>query len=340
MKGTAMRRTRARKPGALAIVASLALVTSACSGGGRQPEEQNDAGGGGGQVADTPPLTIAMITHEAPGDSFWDKIRSGAQVAAAKDNVDLKYSSDPQSDRQATLIQNAIDSDVDGIAVTLANPDALSEAVGAARDAGIPVVSFNSGSEQYKDVGSLMHFGSDESLAGETVGRRIAEEGGQHVLCVIMEAGQIALEQRCAGVKQGVANTENIQVTGTDIPSVTSSIQSKLQQDDSIDWVVTLGAPFAMAALESIDGVNKSDSVKVATFDLNADATQAIQDGRIQFSVDQQPYLQGYLAVDSLWLYKTNLNDIGGGTPVLTGPSIVDADNIDAIADFAAQGTR
>jgi simple sugar transport system substrate-binding protein len=172
------------------------------------------------------------------------------------------------------------------------------------------------------------------------VGRRIAEEGGQHVLCVIMEAGQIALEQRCAGVKQGVANTENIQVTGTDIPSVTSSIQSKLQQDDSIDWVVTLGAPFAMAALESIDGVNKSDSVKVATFDLNADATQAIQDGRIQFSVDQQPYLQGYLAVDSLWLYKTNLNDIGGGTPVLTGPSIVDADNIDAIADFAAQGTR
>lgn len=328
-----------KKRAALALTAlGLALSLAACSGGGTPPEE----GGGdtGGQVADTERLTVAMITHEAPGDSFWDKIRSGAQVAAKKDNIDLKYSSDPQSDKQAVLIQNAIDSKVDGIAVTLANPDALKGPVQAARQAGIPVVSFNSGSENYTDVGALMHFGSDESLAGETVGNRIAEEGGKHVLCVIMEAGQIALEQRCAGVKKGVANTENIQVTGTDIPSVTSSIQSKLQQDDSIDWVVTLGAPFAMAALQSIDGVGKSNSVKLATFDLNPDATKAIQDGKIQFSVDQQPYLQGYLAVDSLWLYNTNRNDIGGGTPVLTGPSIVDKDNIEAIAEYAGKGTR
>jgi simple sugar transport system substrate-binding protein len=319
---------------ALAVAVSLA----ACSGGGAPPAQ--DSGGAGGQVADTERLTIAMITHEAPGDSFWDKIRSGAQVAAKKDNVELKYSSDPQSDKQAVLIQNAIDSKVDGIAVTLANPDALKGAVEAARAAEIPVVSFNSGSENYKDVGSMMHFGSDESLAGETVGNRITSEGGKHVLCVIMEAGQIALEQRCAGVKKGVPNTENIQVTGTDISSVTSSIQSKLQQDDSIDWVVTLGAPFAMAALQSMEGTQKTDSVKLATFDLNADAVKAIQDGKIQFSVDQQPYLQGYEAIDSLWLYNTNRNDLGGGTPVLTGPSLVDKTNIEAIAQYAAKGTR
>lgn len=326
------------KRAVLATAVGLSLALGACSGGGAPPEQ--GGGNAGGEVADTERLTVAMITHEAPGDSFWDKIRSGAQVAAKKDNIDLKYSSDPQSDRQAVLIQNAIDSKVDGIAVTLANPDALKGPVQAARQAGIPVVSFNSGSEQYADVGSLMHFGSDESLAGETVGKRIAAEGGQRVLCVIMEAGQIALEQRCAGVKKGVPNTENIQVTGTDISSVTSSIQSKLQQDDSIDWVVTLGAPFAMAALQSIDGVGRADSVKLATFDLNADATKAIQDGKIEFSVDQQPYLQGYLAVDSLWLYSTNRNDIGGGTPVLTGPSLVDKTNIEAIAAFAAKGTR
>jgi simple sugar transport system substrate-binding protein len=323
--------------GAAALVAALTLA--ACSGGGATPP-QDSGGGGGGAVADTERLTIAMITHEAPGDSFWDKIRSGAQIAAKKDNIDLKYSSDPQSDKQATLIQNAIDSKVDGIAVTLAKPDALKASVQAAGAAGIPVVSFNSGSENYADAGSLMHFGSDESLAGETVGKRIAQEGGKHVLCVIMEAGQIALEQRCAGVKKGVANTENIQVTGTDIPSVTSSIQSKLQQDASIDWVVTLGAPFALAALQSMEGAGKTDSVKLATFDLNADAVKAIQDGKLQFSVDQQPCLQGYLAVDSLWLYNTNRNDIGGGTPVLTGPSIVDKSNIEAIAEYAGKGTR
>jgi simple sugar transport system substrate-binding protein len=268
-----------------------------------------------------------MITHEAPGDTFWDKVRSGAQAAAAKDNVELKYSADPDASKQATLIQNAIDSKVDGIATAMANPTALAPAVKAATDAGIPVVGFNSGIDQAFDLGAIMYFGSDEQLAGEAVGKRIAAE-----------AGQIALETRCAGVKSAVPGTENIQVQGTDMPSVASTVQAKLQQDPSIDWVVTLGAPFAMGVLPSIK--DSGSSAKLATFDLNADAAKAIQAGDIQFSVDQQPYLQGYEAVDNLWLYNTNRNVLGGGQPVLTGPSIVDKTNIDAIATFAANGTR
>ena len=142
-----------------------------------------------------------MITFAAPGDTFWDKVRSGATAAAEKDNIDLKYSSDPQVAGQSTLIQNAVDSKVDGIAVAMANPDGLAPAIKAATDAGIPVVGFNSGIDKAFDVGALMFFGSDEQLAGESVGKRIAEAGGKHPLCVIMEQGQTALETRCAGVK-------------------------------------------------------------------------------------------------------------------------------------------
>jgi simple sugar transport system substrate-binding protein len=324
---------------AVAVAAALAL-TACSSGGGTQATQQSgsQAAGGGGAVADTPQMTIAMITHEAPGDTFWDKVRSGAQAAAAKDNVDLKYSSDPDASKQATLIQNAIDSKVDGIATAMANPDALAPAVKAATDAGIPVVGFNSGIDQAFDLGAIMYFGSDEQLAGETVGQRIAEEGGKHPLCVIMEAGQIALETRCAGVKSAVPGTENIQVQGTDMPSVQSTVDAKLRQDPSIDWVVTLGAPFAMGVLPALK--DSGSSAKLATFDLNADAAKAIQAGDIQFSVDQQPYLQGYEAVDSLWLNLTNGNVLGGGLPVLTGPSIVDSENIDAILTYAEAGTR
>ena len=79
---------------------------------------------------------------------------------------------------------------------------------------------------------------------------------------------------------------------------------------------------------------------KIVTFDLSPDVVQAIKDKKIEFSVDQQPYLQGYLAVDSLWLYLTNGNEIGGGKPVLTGPAFVDSSNIDAIATYAANNTR
>ena len=132
----------------------------------------------------------------------------------------------------------------------------------------------------------------------------------------------------------------DIQVNGLSIPSVTSTLAAKLAQDKSIDWIVTLGAPIAMAALQSMQQAGRSSSVKLATFDLNADAAKAIQNGQIQFSVDQQPFLQGYLAVDALWANLVNGNDIGGGQPVLTGPSIVDKSNITKIAQYASRGTR
>jgi simple sugar transport system substrate-binding protein len=79
---------------------------------------------------------------------------------------------------------------------------------------------------------------------------------------------------------------------------------------------------------------------KLVTFDLNADAAQKIKDGKILFSIDQQPYVQGYMAVTSLYLNLKNGNDIGGGKAVLTGPSFVDSSNIDKILPFAKNGTR
>jgi simple sugar transport system substrate-binding protein len=325
--------------GLTAVAVAAALALTACSATGGKQKETSAAGAlGGGAVADTERFTVAMVTHEAPGDSFWDKVRKGAETAAAKDNIELKYSADPTAAGESTLIQNAVDSDVDGLAVTLLQPDAMKGSVQAAVDAGIPVVAFNTGITQYKDLGAMMYFGSDEDVAGKAVGARITDEGAQHPLCVIQEQGSVALEARCAGVKAEAPGTENIQVDGKDIPSVTSTIAAKLQQDPSIDYVVTLGAPIAMASLQSVD--QSGSTATVVTFDLNADVANKIKDGTIPFAVDQQPFLQGYLAVDSLWLYLTNRNDIGGGLPVLTGPSFVDQSNIDAIAEFAANNTR
>ena len=146
------------------------------------------------------------------------------------------------------------------------------------------------------------------------------------------------MSARCAGVKEGFPNTENIQVNGRDVSAVTSSLQAKLSQDKSIDYIVTLGAPIALAALQSID--QSGSAAKLVTFDLNTDAAQAIKDGKIEFSIDQQPYVQGYMAVTSLYLYLKNGNDIGGGKAVLTGPSFVDKSNIDVILPFAQNNTR
>ena len=328
---------RKRSRASLTLVAiTAAFSLAACSGGGApQSEEDTDQGGGAG---DNSGYTIAMITHETPGDTFWDKIKAGANQAAKNNGITLKYSNDPEPSKQATLIQNAVDSKVNGIATTLATPDALKGAVQAATGAKIPVVAFNSGIDQYDETGASMYFGSDENLAGETAGKRIAEAGGKKALCVIQAAGSVALEARCAGVKKGVPSTENIQVNGADDAAVVSALQAKLSQDKSIDSIVTLGAPIALDALKAMEA--SGSQAKLVTFDLNNEAAKAIKEGKIQFSIDQQPYVQGYLAVQSLYLNLKNGNDIGGGQPVLTGPSFVDSSNIDVILPFTEKNTR
>ncbi|GAA1306851.1 sugar ABC transporter substrate-binding protein [Pseudonocardia xinjiangensis] len=322
---------------ALAVVAALGVALAACSSQGGANEANQNSGPAVGSAGGRQ-YTIAMVTHEAPGDSFWDKVRAGAQQAAKELNVDLKYSNNNDAGQQATLVQNAIDSKVDGIAVTLAYADQVGPAAQKAVQAGIPTVAFNSGITDYTKYGIPMYFGSDEDLAGQSAGQRMASAGGRKAICVVQEQGSVALEARCAGVKKTFPNTENLQVNGTDLPSVQQTIGAKLQQDPSITDVVTLGAPIALAALQAKQGT--TSQAKIVTFDLNADVAKDIQDGTIDFSIDQQPYVQGYMAVQALWLNLTNGNDIGGGKPVLTGPSFVDKSNIDKIATYAANNTR
>jgi simple sugar transport system substrate-binding protein len=324
----------------LAAVAGASVVVlglASCSSTGGKPQESGNGMGAG--TANTPRATVAVITHEVPGDSFWDLIRKGAQAAADKDNIELRYSNDPEAPNQANLVQTAIDSGVQGIALTLAKPDAMAPAVKAALAKNIPVVAFNSGFDNYKAMGVQEYFGQDEKLAGVAAGERLNQDGAKNIVCVIQEQGQVALESRCAGVKQSFKGQfEILNVNSKDMPSVEATITAKLQQDKSIDHVMALGAPIALAAVQSVQ--NAGSSAQVATFDTNAALVDAIKAGDVKWAVDQQPFLQGYLAVDSLWLYLNNKNLIGGGQATLTGPSFIDETNIDSVAELAKSGTR
>ncbi|MGP4005055.1 sugar ABC transporter substrate-binding protein [Streptomyces sp. 4N124] len=323
---------------AVAAAAALTLAGCSSSSGGKKAEESAEGASAG--KATTPRMTVALVTHQAPGDTFWDIVRKGAEAAAAKDNIKLIYSADPNAGNQANLVQNAIDQKVDGIAITLAKPDALKDVVSKAKSQNIPVVGLNSGVSEWQKLGLMEFFGQDETVAGEALGKRLNEAGAKKAVCVIQEQGNIGLTQRCDGVaKTFNGDIEPLNVNGTDMPSVKSTITAKLTEDKAIDHVVTLGAPFALTAAQVVE--ETGSKAKVATFDLNKELTGAISEGSIEFAVDQQPYLQGYLAIDSLWLYKNNGNYMGGGEqPVLTGPAFVDKSNVEAVAAFAAKGTR
>ncbi|NMB21979.1 MAG: sugar ABC transporter substrate-binding protein [Corynebacterium sp.] len=324
-----------------AIVLGLALAVTGCSATGGAPRPTDNDGSGGGGTVDTPRLVVSMISHGAPGDTFWDLVRKGAEDAAQKDNIELRYSADPEVPNQANLIQSAIDANVDGIAVTMPNAQALGPTAQKAVDAGIPVVGLNAGMDTYQDYGLSGFFGQEERVAGELAGERLADDGAEHVLCVIHEQGNSSQEARCGGVADGMGGAgkvETLYVNGMDLTAVQSTLQAKLAQDPGIDWVMGLVAPVALTAVQAAGGAGAE--VSIGTFDTNAALVAAIQNGDIAFAIDQQPYLQGYLAVDALWLAHRNGTTVGGGRPVYTGPSFVDASNVDIIADAAQAGLR
>ncbi|HEY4463638.1 MAG TPA: substrate-binding domain-containing protein [Streptosporangiaceae bacterium] len=337
-----MFRSRKTAVGAAGI-AILALALAACSatGGRAAAERAAAAAAGGAGHANTPRYTFDMITHAAPGDTFWDIIRSGATSAAAKDNIALHYSNNADPTQQASLIQDAINSHVDGIAVTDPAPGALCPTILKAKAAGIPVIMFNAGSGNWQSCGAMVYFGQDETIAGVAAGKRLAAAGAKNVLCVLQAQGQVQLEARCAGVAQGLGSEgamTKLYVNGTDNAAEQSTMSAKLAQDKNVDAVITLGAPTALVAITSIQ--QAGSKAKLYTFDTNAAEIAKIKSGQVQWAVDQQPYLQGYQAIDSLWLFKTNANVLGGGQAVLTGPSFIDQSNVGTISQYAQRGTR
>src|SRR6266571_7273328 len=238
-----MLRSRKRAAG-LALFMVLPLVLAACSNSGGKKAAQAAEGGGTAVAAghaNTKHYTIAMITHASAGDTFWDIIRAGATAAAAKDNVTANYSNNQDPTQQATLIQDAINSKVDGIAVTDPNPAAICPTIRKAVAAGIPVVMFNAGVSNWQQCGGMEYFGQDESIAGVAAGKRLAAAGAKKVLCVLQAQGQVQLEARCAGVKQGLGSEGamvKLYVNGTDSSATQSTITAKLTQDKSIDAVI------------------------------------------------------------------------------------------------------
>jgi simple sugar transport system substrate-binding protein len=331
-----------------AVLAIAALVAAGCGGGSKSTSSSSgssssSSGGGGSQTVNQTQgsgLTIAMVTHSDEG-SFWSVVKKGAQQAAKDEGVKLIWSpsnNDPQ--KEAQLIDAAVSQKVDGLAVSVPNASAIKDSLAKAKAAGIPIITLNSGADDFKKLGALTHVGQTETIAGKAAGAKLKADGVKKVLCVVHEQNNIGLQQRCDGVKQGFGGpVTNLQVKGTaDIATTQTEIKSKLQADKSFDGVIALNPDIASAAKTAINGA--SSNAKLATFDLSPSVLKDIQAGNVEFAVDQQQYLQGYLPVVFLKLYRENANTIGGGLPVLTGPGFVDKSNVATVQKLTEAGTR
>ncbi|MBO3748544.1 sugar ABC transporter substrate-binding protein [Streptosporangiaceae bacterium NEAU-GS5] len=325
------------KRSAVALVAVVLAAVAGCSNSTQQ--QQTPASSQGGAAAAAPGAKFAVITHGGAGDAFWDVVKNGAEAAGKQYGVTVSYQSDGDPGKQSQLIDQAVSEKVDGIVVSMANPDALKESIGKAVAAHIPVITINSGADKSKEFGAITHVGQSEDVAGRGAGERLKAEGVTKLLCVIHEAGNVGLDQRCGGAAETLGGTvERLQVDVGNLADATSKIKAKLQSDTSINGVLTLNPAIAIAARDAI--ADAGSQVKLGTFDLSGDVVSAIEDGQILFAVDQQQYLQGWLPITFLYLYKKNLNTVGGGLPVNTGPGFVTKDNAAQVAKLASAGSR
>ena len=322
---------------AVAAVAAAACITlAACTGTGQAAADKTSGTTSGATSLN---LTYAVVTHSGPGDAFWDRVKAGAEKAGTDYGVKVTYNADPDPAKQSQLIDNAVAQKVNGIVVSMANPDGLEASIKKAVAAGITVVTINSGIERSAEFGAITHVGQSETVAGTAVGKRLAGAGLNKALCVIQEAGNVGLEERCSAAAKAFGGTmTNLQVDGTNDSDVKATIKSKLQADPSIDSVLTLGGQYAIDAVGAVD--ESKSSAKVATFDLSTDVVTDVKAGKILFAVDQQPYVQGFLGVTALYLNSINGNIIGGGQPIYSGPAFVTKENAAQVEKFAAQGTR
>ncbi len=325
----------------LAAIAAGALVLTGCSTSDSGTESSSEETGGDTSAASggSKDITIDVITHAAPGDSFWDVVKSGAQQAGSDLGVSMEYGSSPDPGEQSTLIDNAVADGTDGLVISMANPDGLESSIKAAVQAGVPVITINSGIDQWEEFGAITHVGQSETIAGEVAGEQLSEAGLNDVICVIQEAGNVALEERCRAAASTFTGTmENLQVDNTDLGAAQATIESELTANADVDGILSLGGDIAGRAVAAVEA--SGSEALVGTFDVNADVAKDVADGKLLFAIDQQPYVQGYLGVTGIYLKVTNGNDIGGSQPVYSGPAVITQENAEDVLGFAENGTR
>ena len=334
-----MMKTARWAPGLVAI----GLLLAAC-GAQTASGTASDGGGDGDDGGSSRDLRIVVVTHGQASDPFWSVVANGVNQARDDLGIEVEYNAPETFDMVAMsqLIDTAVASEPDGLVVSIPDADALGASIEAAVAAGIPVVSINSGSDVYRDLGILTHVGQTELEAGIGAGERMAAAGVTNTICVNQEVGNVALDLRCQGFAEGLGGvpSEVVAVNLTDPAGAQAAVEAALAADDTIDGILTLGPTGADPALAALEASGRAGDVQIATFDLSENVLNALSEGTMLFAIDQQQYLQGYLGVLIVTQFAQYGLLPGGGGPIFTGPGFVTQDTAEQVIELSAEGIR
>ncbi|GAB4539355.1 MAG: hypothetical protein Kow0063_28130 [Anaerolineae bacterium] len=285
-------------------------------------------------------LDLILVQHAlCAWDSFWCTVEAGIRQAAADMNVNVTVLGPDQFDleRVAQLIDQAVAAQPDGIALTVTDADLFREPIQRALDAGIPVVAYNAGQGPIVDgIPYLTYLGQDEYQGGYQGGLRLAAEGGTRGVCINQQVGHTGLDRRCAGFADALAEKgipSEVLGIGDDPAESQTIIDDYYTANPDTDIFLTLGPNGANPFYAFMDAAGLSaGDIKHGTFDISPEIAAKIKDGTTMFGIDQQPFLQGYGAVEMLTM--VNRYGILPALPVTaTGPGFIDKSNVDFEVD-------
>jgi len=315
------------------------LVLTACQ------TTQQEAAPSGEQASTARDFRFVVVTHGQASDPFWSVVKNGVDAAAADMGVTVEYQAPGTFDmvEMSQLIDAAVASEPDGLVVSIPDADALGESIRAAVAAGIPVFSINSGSDVAEELGVIAHIGQTEYEAGYGGGQRMAAAGVTKALCVNQEVGNVALDLRCQGFADALAESgiesSVVAVELADPTEAQQRVLASISADPDVDGILTLGPTGATPTLKGLQEEGLLGEIKLATFDLSPEVLEAIRDGEMLFAIDQQQFTQGYLPIVYLVLFKENLNT-PGSMVVMTGPGFVTQDTAAQVIELSEKGTR
>ena len=277
---------------------------------------------------------------------FFAAVKQGFDDAAKQFGVDYQYVAVTDTANMTSdyprLLQQAISRNPRMLLVGEFFPDGMDPLIKEATAAGIPVLIHNSGQTLWEQNGSIGFIGEDPYQMGYKAGEIQAEKGVKKGLCFNQVPGNPTVEARCTGYvdamkKAGLETVYQTIGTGdaTNPQAMLQAIKGTLQSTPDIDGIYTLNAVPAISALRAVEEVGRKGEVVIGTADLSNEVLEAIKAGDIAFAMDQQPYLQGFLSIQTAKQFLDyGLHPIGH---VKTGPLVIDSSNVERTLEVNKQ---
>lgn len=309
-----------------------------------------------------------LITHAADSDVWWNTVKNAIKQAAADYGVQVDYRNPPDGDLagMARLLEQAAAHNYDGVAFDIADYDVLFKPAMRIAAKNIPIVTINSGTvQQSQKLGAIVHIGQPEYTAGKAAGERAKAAGIKSFVCVNHYSTNAASFERCKGFADalGVDARKSMIDSGVDPTVVEHKVSAYLRNNPHTQAVLALGPNSAEPTLLALQRMGLAGRIYFGTFDLSPAIINAVRNGQMNFAIDQQPYLQGYMAIAALVIaHEDNTRDPAviiaklkanpkfqarlaqyGLQPayskdgIRSGPAFITKDNVDTVAKYAGQ---